>query len=100
MSHGPDLLLWVDISADLPSLEDLMEIALGGILHDDVEIFLIRKELVEADDMRVAEFRQQLHLRTGLPGAMALCDGGITRIEVTWIFFMAMISLVRLCCTL
>jgi hypothetical protein len=46
-------------------------------------MLLIRKELMETNDMRVAEFREQLHLGTSLAGAVALNDSGGTRIEVT-----------------
>ncbi len=54
MGHGPHFFLGVDVSPNLPAFEDLMEVTLGSVLHDDVEVFLIGKEFMEADDVRVA----------------------------------------------
>jgi hypothetical protein len=97
--HRPHLLLGVDVAADLPAFEDLVEVALGGVLHDDVEVFLVGEELVQLDDVRVVQFRQQLDLRTGLPRVLALSGWWCTFIEDTWIFFIASTSFVRICCT-
>jgi hypothetical protein len=67
--HLPNLWLRIDFSFNFPAFEDLgkdgsylMKITLGCVLHDDVDIVLIREELVKFDDMAMVNFTENLHL--------------------------------------
>jgi len=67
----------------------IMQISLRSILHDNIEMSLIRKKLMQFDDIGMINFTKKSHLRAGLLRTMFLDKVIYTLIDEMWIFFNA-----------
>jgi hypothetical protein len=66
-----------------------VEIALGGVLHEDVDVVVVCEGVVEFYYMGVAHLAEHLHLGAGFSSALTLPYPDVTFTALTWIFFRA-----------